>query len=206
MNYEARIAKMQADGILKEEEAKMLKKSLKESSATIEPKQRNYRLEGVAILFFALLILFFLIQTEMTTSDTSIENVSLTLNQPRAGIGTFQTFSLILFGFGIIAFIGFYTLVHHYYNGIWKLQEHLKATGTLIADLETRKSKMEESIQKFSTEKQGAKSALHILDRMDRELGELQQEFAYLQARCRQKKGKFPYSLAALTGGLPSCQ
>jgi len=209
VNYETRVAALEAKGILDKNDANLLKRSLKQNVATL-PKRRNYLFEMVGLLLFGAITFYLALQVGMVESDGSIEDVSQTLNALRSGMSTSHTFLLFLLGFGTATYLGLYLLVHRYYNAWWRIQEQMSAAGMLIADLETRQSQMDERLRMLASQAQNgkktAKTVMQITAELDRELGVLQQEYAALQAECRQKRVAFPYTLAAMAGIPPECQ
>lgn len=209
MNYEARIAKLKAKGILDDKDANLLETTLKQKMSTL-PKKRRYLLETIGLLLLGAMLLYLSIQIGSAGEDSGIEDVSQTLNGIRAGVSTSHTFLLLLAGFVTAAFVGFYLLVQHYYNVLWRIQEGMTATGTLIADLEARQSQINETLQQFvshaQSSKRSANTAIEVTAELDRELGELQRMYTALQVECRQKRRVFPYTLAAMAGKLPECQ
>jgi len=209
VNYEARIAALKAKGVLDEKDAGVLESSLGQKMIDL-PKQRRYTLEGIGLLILGILFVYLTMKIGMAESSGGIEEVGQTLNDTRAGVGTSHTFLLLTAGFFVAAFVGFYLLVHHYYNALWRTREQMVAAGTLIADLQERQAKMHEMLQQLSSQTEGAektsKTAMQIIAELDRELGELQQIYTALQASCRQKQKAFVYTLAAVVGTLPKCQ
>ena len=209
MNYEARIAKLKAKGILDDKDANLLETTLKQKMSTL-PKKRRYLLETIGLLLLGAMLLYLSIQIGLAGKDSGIEDVSQTLNVSRAGVSASHSFLLLLAGFFTAAFIGFYLLVQYYYNTLWRIQEEMTARGTLIADLEARQSQINESLQQFvshtQSSKRSANTAIQATAELDRELGELQQSYASLQAECRLKRSIFPYILALMAGKLPDCQ
>jgi len=209
VNYEARIVALKAKGILDEKDADALKSTLGQKMIDL-PKQRRYTLEGVGLLLFGVLLVYLVMQIGMAEGSGGIEEVSQTLNDTRTGVGTSHTFLLLSAGFFVAAFVGFYLLVHHYYNALWRTREQMVAADTLIADLQERQAKMHEMLQAFSSQSEGsnktAKTAMQITAELERELGELQRIYAAFQASCRQKQKAFVYTLAAMVGTLPKCQ
>ncbi len=209
MNYEARIAALKAKGVLDENDADILKKSLQQKFSTL-PKQRRYTLETLGLLLFGIFVFYLAMQVGLAENNGQVEDVRGTLNSVRVGVSGSHTFLLLVLGFCTIAFLGLYALIHHYYNKMWRLQEQMTATGILIAELEERQKEMHARLQDLSSRsKRGGKSAkttMRITAELDRELGELQRGYAGLQAECRRRQGVFPYTLATMAGTLPRCQ
>ena len=206
MNYEARIAAMREKGILDEREAETLQTSLRRAGAE-RSSRRRYTLEGIGLLLFTLLAAYLAMQAGLSTESGGVEDVRRTLNDPRTGLGAAQSFWLLLAGCLTAAYLGLYLWVHRLRNALWRLQEGMNALGILIAELEIRQSDLREKLQSFIPGKcPGAKAAMEITAELDWELGQLQREYTALRAECRRKRGKFPYTLAALAGGLPACE
>jgi len=209
VNYEARIAALKAKGVLDENDADILKKSLQQKFSTL-PKQRRYTLETIGLLLFGIVVFYLAIQVGVAENNGQVEDVRRTLNSVRVGVSGSHTFLLLVLGFCITAFLGLYALIHRYYNKMWWLQEQLTAVGILIADLEERQKEMHARLQDFSSRsksgRKSAKTAMQITAELDRALGELQQGYASLQAECRRRQDVFPYTLATMAGTLPKCQ
>ena len=217
MNYEARIAALQAKGILDDKEAKQLKKSVQKRVVSL-PKQRAFSLEIAGVVLIGMILLYIGIQLGTTGSSGAVEDVAQTLNNTRAGVGAGSTFSFLLLAAGVGGFLLLYLLVHRYYNRIWKHQEQMQALGEMIADLEVRKERLADTVEKILAEgshqentpvflgRTDKTEAMYILEETEASLGELQEQYAALKAVCRYERGKFPYTLAALAGSLPTCE
>ncbi len=209
MNYEARIAGLKAKGVLDENDADILQKSLEQKFSAL-PRQRRYTLETIGLILFGIFVFCLAMQVGLVENNGQVEDVGRTLNSVRVGVSGSHAFLLLVLGFCTIAFLGLYALIHHYYNKMWRLQEQMTATGILIAELEERQKEMHARLQDFSSQsKSGRKSAttaMRITSELDRELGELQRGYGWLQAECRRRQGVFPYTLAAMAGTLPRCQ
>ncbi len=217
MNYEARIAALKAKGILGEKEAQQLKDSVHNSVEAL-PKRRSFSLEIAGVVLLMAILLFIAIQTGMTDASGDVENVAQTLNTTRAGVGAGSTFGFLLLAAGVVGFLLFYLLVHHFFNRLWRHQEQMRAIGEMIADLEVRKERLSERVEKVLAQRDdtnatsvhigttGKAEAMRILEETEASLGELQEHYAALKAVCRYEKGKFPYALASLAGTLPNCE
>ena len=220
MNYEARIATLKSKGLLDEKQAEKLNRTLSEKSASVVRK-RNYTLEVIAVGILALLFVYLSMQVGLAEGSTEVENVSETLNAVRSGIGGGQSFGLLFVSVAVFVFVLFYLLVHRYYNKLWKWQENILAYGEMIADLEKRKEALEEKVASLlenqaiqrngdvliNTDSPDAtKQAMQTVERLTNELGKIQNDYTMLKARCRTHSGKFPYTLAAVAGTLPTCK
>ncbi len=208
MNYEERIAALKAKGILDEADVSTLRSTLKEKTAAV-PKRRSYLLETVGLLFVGTVVVYLVLQVGTLENASNVEEVSRTLNASRTGVSASHTLLLLLAGFFAATLLGTYLLAHHCYNHLWWIEEQRIATGALIADLEVRQFKTAEKLQRYISQEhsgeKAVKTAMQITATLDRELGEMQAEYAGLQAACRQKRGAFPCKLATLVGNLPAC-
>ena len=209
MNYEARIAALKAKGILDEADAGVLQSTLKQQANAL-PKERRYSLETIGIVLLGAVVAYVVFQAGLAEGSQDVEEVSRTLNASRVGVSATHTIWLLLVGMFATALLVLYGLIHRYYNMFWRLQEEMIATGALIADLEARQSAMhtkaKQLLSREESGKKAAETAMKIDAELDRELGELQRIYASLQAECRQKRGTFPYILAAMAGRVPECQ
>lgn len=220
MNYEARIATLKSKGFLDEKQAEKLNHTLSEKSASVVRK-RNYALEVIGVGLLILLFGYLSMQVGLAEGSAEVENVSEMLNATRNGIGSAQSFGLLFVGIAVFVFILFYLLVHRYYNKLWKWQENILAYGEMIADLEKRKEALEEKmaslLENQTKHRNGdvlintdfpdaTKQAMETVERLTNELGEIQNEYTMLKTRCRTHSGKFPYTLAAVAGTLPTCK
>ena len=217
MNYEARIAVLKARGVLNEKEAQQLKSSV-DNSVEALPKSRSFSLEIAGVVLLMAILLFIGIQAGLTETSDEVENVARTLNSVRTGIGAGSTFGLLLLAAGAGGFLLFYLLVHHFFNRIWRHQEQMRAIGEMIADLEVRKERLSQRLEKvlaYKDDKSAASvhigttekaEAMRILEETEASLGELQEHYAALKSVCRYEREKFPYVLASLAGALPNCE
>ena len=220
MNYEAHIAKLKSKGLLDKKQADTLIRSLSKKSVSVPPK-RNDTLEvaGVGILLFLFVCLA--IQATIADGSGAVESVASTLNDTRIGIGSGKSFVLMMLISWVVLFAFFYFLVHHYRNKVWRYQEEIIAHGEIIADLEERKTQLEEKMESLLEEQAKREKAkvvintddpdatnqvIAILEKLYEELGDLQRQHAMLKAKCRSYSGKFPFSLAGIGGSLPGCQ
>jgi len=217
VNYETRIAALKAKGILGDKEAEQLKNSVQNRVASL-PKQRTFSLEIAGVVLIGMILLYIGIQVGTTGAAGGVEDVAQTLNNTRAGVGAGSTFSFLLLAAGVGGFLLFYLLVHRYYNRIWKHQEQMQALGEMISDLEVRKKRLADAVEKILAEGSSRENtqlilgrtdkteAMYILEETEASLGELQEQYAALKAVCRYEREKFPYTLAALAGSLPACE
>lgn len=209
VNYEARIAMLQSKGVLNSKEAEKLSQILMKKSASVA-MQRNYSLEIIALGIFTIFVIYIVMQVGFSDTSSEIENVAVTLNSARDGIGSIQSFGLLLIFAVMFVFVLFYFLVHRYYNKLWNSQKNMLAYGEMISDMQKRKEVLEQEIKSL-LEKQlkdnndAIKQAMEILERLSCELGDLESNYTMLKAQCRKDSKKFPYTLAAIVGPLPAC-
>jgi len=217
VNYEARIAALKAKGILGDKEAEQLKHSVQKRVVSLQ-RQRSFSLEIAGAVLIGMILLYIGIQIGTTGTASGVEDVAQTLNNTRAGVGAGSTFSFLILAAGVGGFLLFYLLVHRYYNRIWKHQEQMQALGEMIADLEVRKERLADTVDKILAKGNTSENAplllgrtdkteaMYILEETEASLGELQEQYAALKAVCRYEREKFPYTLATLAGSLPMCE
>jgi hypothetical protein len=219
VNYESRIETLRAKGVLDAAQAEKLKRSFESRRNIVAESsvmKRRYILETVGLVWLAVVVFYVVFITFGNETVQSVEDVTQSLNDAHvAGItdgGTVVWAVLLAAGavYAVLFFAShaFYRTFRKQYESRLALQKDIEASEALKKELESLAGKWlsEETKAPDITIGDDARSvAIEVMVRIQNEILSKKERLHRLQAECASKRGRFPFTLAALAGEIPSC-
>jgi hypothetical protein len=210
VNYEKRIREMLRSGILGEEEAAELERSLLRNEIGEEmPAHRPHTIEWVGVFLLGALILLFWLGTGMASAPAGVENVSQNLNAPiQSGTGTFTLFAIALLLAATVAYVALYLLARLSYGTLYKKSAQIRQLAREEDNLLLMLKALERKSAGTGPEASDTKSHEFIFrvdpDQNPVDSWRLDLEEALLQCRNRQERirGESLRQIRGLTGAL----
>jgi len=200
VNYKERIEALQRKGIFSEAQVEKLSESFEpqREEQTLK-RSRSWTLNLAGLILFNIIILYAVIGYFTASISPVVEDVSANLNQvSTSGIGSGNTFILVLLFVAVLLYVILYLLAQKKYNDAWAL---LQKKEILIQTLHHREVMKKELAGKKSDEVY----VLTLCSEIDDEIKNIQESLSEVEEACRSYLKKFPNTLALLVGKLPEC-